>query len=432
MKLIETYSDAVAYIDHHIGYGIRPGLERITAILELMGNPQHSYPIIHVAGTNGKTSTARIASAILTGHGLRVGLTTSPHLDRVEERLELDNEVAAEWAFAEAVADIQPFVELYRIQSGDQPTYFELTTILALSYFAANAVDVAVVETGLGGRLDATNVVDGKVAVVTGVSLEHTEYLGDTIAEIAREKVAIAKPGSSLVTGDLSPDALAVVHSHAAALRLTHRQYGVDFSPIEPLLAVGGWTAGIRGGYADYDDLFVPLHGRYQVDNLAVAVAATEELFGRPLSDDGLRQGLSEVTVPGRLEVVGHQPLVVIDGAHNPEGIDTLVSTLEAEFGTRSWTVVLGAMEDKDVATMIAQLEPIAARIVTTQVSDERAIDAGRLRELVAGTLDIPVSDQPSPEAAIDTAIGSTLDDGGVLVTGSLYLVGAIRASLRR
>ncbi len=270
------------------------------------------------------------------------------------------------------------------------------------------------------------------MAVVTGVSLEHTEYLGETIAEIAGEKVAIAKPGSSLVTGDLHPDAQTVVRSHAEALGVTHLQYGVDFSPIEPLLAVGGWTTGVRGGYADYDDLFLPLHGLYQVDNLAVAVAATEELFGRALSEDGLRLGLSEVTVPGRLEVVGHQPLVILDGAHNPDGIDTVVATLEAEFGRKEWTVVFGAMSDKDVATMVAQLEPIASRVITTQVDDERAMDSDSLRSLVSAALDVPVTAHADPRAAVDAAIGSTFDDGAVLITGSLYLVGTIRSWLRR
>lgn len=431
-ELVETYDEAVAYVNRHIGYGIRPGLERMETILDLMDRPQTSYPIVHIAGTNGKTSTTRIAASILAGHGLRVGVTTSPHLERVEERLQLDGETASEDAFTEAVADVQPFVELFRQRTGDHPTYFELTTLLAFSYFATHAVDVAVVETGLGGRLDATNAADGKVAVVTGISMEHTEYLGDTLAAIAAEKVAIAKPGSTLVTGDLPPEAQEVATAHALEFGIPIRRFGEDFAPVEPLLAVGGWTAGIRGTYGEYDDLFLPLHGRYQVDNLATAVAATEELFGRALSLEGLQQGLHEVAVPGRVEVVGHQPLVVLDGAHNPEGIDRLVSTLEAEFGRRQWTVVFGAMADKDVATMIGQLEPIAGRVVTTQVADDRAMHAGAVAALVETLLDVPVDSLTSAGDAIELAVGSTFDDGAVLVTGSLYLVGEIRRMLRR
>lgn len=429
--LVQSHKDAVAYLDSHIGYGIRPGLERIAAILDLMDNPQGSFPIIHVAGTNGKTSTTRLAAAILTGHGLRVGSTTSPHLQRVEERLVLDGEPAERDAFTEAVADIQPFVELYGQRSGDHPTYFELTTLLAFSYFATHAVDVAVVETGLGGRLDATNVADGKVAVVTGVSLEHTEYLGNTIEAIAREKVAIAKPGSVLVTGELPPSAQEVAQSHADALELTYRRFGVDFAPVEPLLAVGGWTTGIRGSYADYEDLYLPVHGRYQVDNLAVAVSATEELFGRELSQEGIEHGLAEVTIPGRVEVVAHQPLVVLDGAHNAGGMDSLANTLETEFGRREWTVVFGAMADKEVETMLDALDGIAARIVTTQVADERAMSAADLRTIATERLDVPVEAHPDPDAAVEFAVSSTFDDGAVLVTGSLYLVGAVRSMLR-
>ena len=198
------YREAVAYLDSHIGAGIRPGLERIERLVDLMGDPHRAYPVIHVAGTNGKTSTTRLVSAILTGHGLRVGSTTSPHLEGVEERLALDGVAASPEELAEAVEDIRPFVELFKERYQDSPTYFEITTLLAFSYFASHAVDVAVVEVGLGGRLDATNVVEGKVSVVTGISLEHTEYLGTTIAEIAAEKAAIAKPGTVIVAGDAS------------------------------------------------------------------------------------------------------------------------------------------------------------------------------------------------------------------------------------
>ncbi len=432
MTPIDDRAAALAYVDEHIGYGIRPGLERMEAILGLMGDPHTAYPIIHVAGTNGKTSTTHIAASILTGHGLRVGSTTSPHLQHIEERFALDGEPATPEGFTQAVADVAPFVEMFRERSGDHPTYFELTTLIAFSYFATQSVDVAVVETGLGGRLDATNVAHGKVAVLTGVALEHTQYLGDTLAAIAGEKVAIAKPGSTLVTGELPDEAADVIAEHVENLELPHRRMGHDFGPVEPRLAVGGWVTDLRGVHETYHDLFIPLHGRHQVDNAAVAVAAVEELFGRALSREGLRSGLASVAVPGRVEVVARQPLVVLDGAHNPDGLGRLVTTLRDEFGDVAWTVVMGAMADKDVEAMISELDGLAVRLVVTQVADSRAVPAEDLADLARRLLGVPVTARAEPRAAVDDAVGSTLDDGAVLVTGSLYLVGAVRGAFAR
>lgn len=426
------YSEAVAYLDSHIGAGIRPGLERIERLVDLMGNPHRAYPVIHVAGTNGKTSTTRLVSAILTGHGLRVGSTTSPHLEGVEERLALDGVAASPEEFAEAVEDIRPFVELFKERYQDSPTYFEITTLLAFSYFASHAVDVAVVEVGLGGRLDATNVVQGKVSVVTGISLEHTEYLGSTIAEIAREKAAIAKPGTIVVAGMLPEEARAVVRERAGEIDAPIRFVHEDFGPSDPLLAVGGWVATYGGGYGTYEEIFLPLHGRHQVENLSVAIAACEEFFGRELSDEGLREGLAEVTVPGRLEVISRQPAVLIDGAHNPSGFATLSDALETEFRMVDWTCVLGAMADKDVESMVVQLDGHVSSIVTTAIDDPRAIPARSLAEVVRKHLDVPVEAIEGVPAALARGAALAGDDGAVLVTGSLYLVGQARAVIVR
>jgi len=425
-----TYDEAVAYLDSHIGAGIRPGLERISIILVMLGEPQKAYPIIGVAGTNGKTSVTRMVAAILAGHGLKVGSTTSPHLSVVEERLELDGIPATQEEFAQAVEDIVPFLDIFRQQYDDFPTYFELTTLLAFSYFASQSVDVAVVEVGLGGRLDATNAADAEVAVVTGISLEHTEYLGDTLAEIAGEKVVIAKEGSTLVVGRLPDEARAVIQHHADDLGLTLQQFGDDFESLEPTMAVGGWSTGMRGTYATYEDVFLPLHGRHQLDNMSVAVAATEAFFGRALSIDGLRYGLSAVTVPGRLEVASRNPAVLIDGAHNSAGFDALAEALSEEFRLVEFVAVLGAMADKDVPEMVAMLDGHVSSVVTTAVDDPRALTPEQLAEIASSALDVPVQAVSSPEAALSTALAVCGDSEAVLVTGSLYLVGQIRKLL--
>lgn len=423
-----TYDEAVAYLDSHIGAGIRPGLERISTILDMLGEPQKAYPIIQIAGTNGKTSVTRMVASILAGHGLKVGSTTSPHLNVVEERLEIDGIPATEEEFAQAVADVVPFLHMFRERYDDFPTYFELTTLLAFSYFASQAVDVAVVEVGLGGRLDATNAGDAEVAVVTGISLEHTEYLGDTLGAIAGEKVAIAKEGATLVTGRLPDEARAVTQQHAESLGLSIRQFGDDFDVLEPTMAVGGWVAGVRGHYTSYADVFLPLHGRHQLDNLAVAVAATEAFFERALSDEGLTLGLSAVRVPGRLEVASRNPAVLLDGAHNPGGFAALTDTLSEEFRLVEWVAVLGAMADKDVGDMIAMLDGHVSRVFTTAVDDPRALTPEQLAEIASSVLDVPVEPVHGVQEALGLAVGACGESEAVLVTGSLYLVGQARA----
>ena len=423
-----TYEEAIAYLESHIGAGIRPGLERISTILEMLGEPQKAYPIIHVAGTNGKTSVTRMITSILVGHGLRVGSTTSPHLSAVQERLEIDGVPASEEAFAQAVEDVVPFLEIFRERHGDHPTYFELTTLLAFSYFAAEAVDVAVVEVGLGGRLDATNAADAEVAVVTSISLDHTEYLGETLAEIAGEKVAIAKAGATLVTGRLPEEARVVTQQHATSVGIRLLQFGDDFEPLEPVMAVGGWSTSVRGHYSTYEDIFLPLHGRHQLDNLSLATAAVEAFFSRALSAEGMRLGLSGVAIPGRLEVASRHPAVLIDGAHNPGGFAALTDALSEEFRLVEWVAVIGAMADKDVPEMVATLDGHVRAVFTTAVDDPRALTPEQLAEIASSVLDVPVEAVHGPEAALSAAVSACGGEDAVLVTGSLYLVGEIRS----
>lgn len=428
--LVSTYEEAVAYLDAHIGRGMEPGLDRITALLDLMGNPEDSYPIIHIAGTNGKTSTSRMATLLLAALGLSAGTFVSPHLERVEERIGLNGTAATPEQFAEAVADVAAFAGVYEQRTDRRLTYFELTTAMAFAWFAGQAVDAAVIEVGLGGRLDATNAARGDVAVLTGVGIEHAEYLGDTVEAIAAEKLAIVDPGAVLVTGPL-PSALDPLVARVARERAgaTFR-YGEDFEVVRAVRAVGGWQLDLSGVHAGYEDLYLPLHGRHQTVNLAVAVAAVEALIGRRLAPEAVAQAAAAVTVPGRMEPVSSSPLVLLDGAHNPSGFEALGAALAEEFPTTSWTLVLGVMEDKDLGLMLPAISPRVAHVVACRVDSPRAIPAERLAELAAGLVDVPVEAHPDPATAVERAIEVAGEEGSVLVAGSLYLVGAVRSAL--
>ena len=308
---IATRDEAVAFLDARIGHGIKPGLERIIGLLDLMGDPQLAFSIIHVAGTNGKTTVTRLVADILGAHGYRTGTFTSPHLHRVEERISIDGEPLTGEAFAAAVADISWFVEEYERRSGSGVTYFELTAALALSTFAASAIDVAVLEVGLGGRLDATNAVASDVAVVTGIAMDHVEFLGATIAEIAAEKAAIIDNDGIVVTGPLPPAAEGAVTARVAETKARWFRSGDDFVVSAETVAVGGWVADIEGVYAPYADLYLPVHGRHQVTNLATAIAASEVFLDHALDEDALRTAVSATVQPGRIEVVGRRPLAM-------------------------------------------------------------------------------------------------------------------------
>lgn len=425
--MIDSRDEAVVYLDAHIGYGIRPGLTRTADVLEMMGNPQNDYHIILVTGSNGKTSTTRMITSLLTSHGLRVGTFTSPHLERIEERFALDNESAEPDEFARAVADVAVFADIYEAQIGESLTYFELTTVIAYAFFAAQAVDVAVVEVGMGGRLDATNVADADVAVITGISLEHTDVLGETLSEIATEKVGITRPGGVLVEGPLPSEARAVVVAHCEANDVKRITFGVDVNLGESAPAVGGWLATVEGVHGTYPDIFLPLHGDHQLVNLTVAVGATEAFFGRALADDAVQEGIAAVTVPGRLETVSIEPLVIIDGAHNPEGIEAASDALQA-FGDRDWIVIFGAMADKDVASMIPTLGTFATSVITTAVDHDRAADPQHLAELARAVLDVPVHVTKTTAEALEVARGLVGQTGAILAIGSLYLAGDIRS----
>ena len=424
------YESAIEYLDRHIDLGMKPGLKRMVELLGMMGHPESGYPIVHVAGTNGKTSTARLITVILAAHGLNTGTFTSPHLERIEERIGVNGRTSTPEEFAQAVTDVAGFADLFEKKTGESPSYFELTAAMAFAWFAENSVDAAVVEVGLGGRLDATNAADGEVAVVTGIDFDHTEVLGTTIEQIATEKLGIVKPGAMLVTGSLPETALAIARATASSLGVTHYEFDKDFRIEGSDRGVGGWLVSINGTRGDYEDVFLPLRGRHQIANLAVAVAASEALLGGPLDEDALRSGAAAVVSPGRLEVVASSPLILIDGAHNPQGMRALASALAEEFAAQKWVLVMSAMKDKDLTQMIPPLSGRVRSAIATETGSIRSQSADHLAANLASILEVPASSEPDPEAALARARALAGPDGAVLVTGSLYLVGALRSLL--
>ena len=422
------YQQAVDYLDRHIGAGYKPGLDRIATLMEMMGHPEDGYPIIHVAGTNGKTTTCRLATMLIVAHGLNAGTFISPHLERIEERISANGRNATAEEFAQAVTDVAAFADIYEERYHQSLTYFELTAAMAFAWFAELAVDAAVIEVGLGGRLDATNVARGEVAVVTSIGLEHMEVLGDTHEKIAVEKLGIVKPGCVLVTGALPEAALAVARDVADEKKVRHLHLGSDFNVEEATRAVGGWYARISGVYREYDDILLPLHGRHQITNLAVAVAAVEALLGRPLDPEAVRQGALASRSPGRMELIPGTPTLLLDGAHNPEGFAALAAALKEEFPGRSFILLTAAMEDKDLGTMLPALHGHVDQVVATRVNSPRALAPEALAATASRLLNVPAVSAHDPEAALNAARQIAGEEGAILVTGSLYLVGAVRS----
>ncbi len=401
----------------------RPTLARMSALMRLMGDPQTAYPVVHITGTNGKTSTARIVSALLEASGLTVGLYTSPDLESVHERLARNSEPIGSEDFDQVLSRLRNCSSTME----DPPSRFELLTAAAFSWFADVAVDVAVVEVGLGGRFDATNVADGSVAIVTNVSLDHTDLLGPTVEHIAAEKSGIVKPGSTLVLGQV-PATLDRTFAEAGAHRVWRRP--ADFDVESSTVAVGGRLLTVRTPGARYGDLFLPLHGAHQGDNAALAVAAAEAFFDRPVATEVVEQALSLVTSPGRMEVVRRRPLVVLDGAHNVAGAAAAGRGVSEEFAGRRLLIVMGVLDGHDPGEMLDAFgSQSVAAVFACSPPSPRALpanavsDAARRRNLSAVALS-------GVEEAVDQALAEAGEDDMVLVFGSLYLVGAARKLL--
>lgn len=432
-----TYPDAVKVLEAR-GFGIRAELGRIEALAELLDHPERTYPTVHIAGTNGKSSTARMIAAVLAAHGLKTGVYTSPHLQSPRERFALvgpsDGELASDLmspeGFAGALGYLLPFVEMVEAQRGETVTYFELTTAMAFEWMAQEAVAAGVYECGLGGSWDATNVIESEVAVLTHIAVDHERFLGSTSVENAREKVGIVGPGAEVVSANQDPDVLAVIEAKVREAGASLLLSGREFHVRSDAPAVGGRVVVVEGRRDFYAELFLPLYGAHQARNLALAIAACEAFLDRPLEGEALSAGLALLTSPGRMEVVRREPLVVLDGAHNPDAAAVLGSALEETFGERRRTFVVAIFQDKDVDGILERLLPYADRVIFTRIGGERpSADPERLAASAA-TRGLEVEVAPSLPEAVDRAISLSLADEVVVVTGSLHGVGEIRGHL--
>ena len=412
----------------------QPRLSATRRAVELLGDPQRSYPIIHITGTNGKTSTSRITESILRAYGLRTGLMTSPHLVRFNERIVIDGQPISNRSLAANWADIRPFIELVDselVAKAEEPlTFFEALTVLAFAAFADAPVDVAVIEVGMGGEWDSTNVADGQVAVFTPIALDHTQRLGSTVAEIARTKAGIVKPVANVVSAQQSPDALAELERAAELTESTFSVEGSAFALESSAVAVGGQVITVRGLAGTYRDLFLPLFGDYQGYNTALAISAVESFLGggdQPLVGDVLAEGLATATSPGRLQIIGTEPTVLVDAAHNPHGAAALAAAIGSYFTFDEVVVVLGVLQDKDARGIIQALAPIAERFHVTQSQSERAVPYGELAELV---LELTNEDATYQFESFERAMrdarswAAEAPRRAVLVAGSITLVG--------
>ncbi|MGI9584012.1 MAG: bifunctional folylpolyglutamate synthase/dihydrofolate synthase [Acidimicrobiia bacterium] len=425
---ITTHDQAEAFLDERIGQGVKPGLDRITGLLAYMGDPEKSYPTIHIAGTNGKTTVSRMVQQILGAHGLATGGFTSPHLESIEERFAVHGVKLDPRDFIDAVADIAWFVEGYEESSGTVVTYFEVTAALAYSIFATAAVDVGVVEVGLGGRLDATNTLDAAVSVLTGIDIDHTEFLGTTIEEIANEKAAILKEEGTLVSGMLPEAAVAAVSARVEQTGSRWMRMGADFDVTSAELSVGGWQCTIEGIFGEYHDLFLPLHGRHQVDNLATAIATCEMFMGRALDPEALLVAVASMQSPGRLEVVGRRPIVLIDGAHNEQGFKGLAATLDGEFPSMGWQLVIGIRGERSLGPLLVPLIGTVANVFATAAEDAEAVSQEEIAATAGEILGVPSIAAGTPAEALAMAREHAGGDGGVVVAGSLYVAGEVRS----
>ncbi len=426
---------ALAWLDSHTDFEAvaptrttRPGLERMEELMGLAADPQRTYPTIHVTGTNGKGSTAAIIAALLGAQGLTVGTYSSPNLERVNERICRNGEMIDDASFVEVLESLARLEGLL----ADRPTRFELLTAAAYLWFADEAVDVGVIEVGIGGTWDCTNVIDATVSVVTNISYDHTEVLGPTLEGIATDKAGIFKSGGVAVIGEDDPGLVGLLRDRAREAGSAEVWVrNEDFSVTANRLAVGGRLVDLRTPGASYGELLLPLHGAHQADNAACALAAAEAFFSAPLADDVVEAAFSSVRMPGRLEVLGHRPLVIVDGAHNAAGMAALAASLSDAFEVAGgMTAVIGLLTGRDPAVMLEALMSAGVRrvVVCTPRSPraQRAVDVAD----VATSLGLVVEVIEDPAAAVTHAVSKAGPDEGVVVCGSLYMVADARSAL--
>ncbi|MFI9646118.1 bifunctional folylpolyglutamate synthase/dihydrofolate synthase [Streptomyces sp. NPDC052040] len=421
---------------------LEPSVDRIAALMDVLGDPQRSYPSIHITGTNGKTSTARMIEALLGAFDLRTGRYTSPHVQSITERISLDGAPVSAERFIETYQDIKPYLEMIDSAQEYRLSFFEVLTGMAYAAFADAPVDVAVVEVGMGGSWDATNVIDGDVAVVTPIDLDHTDRLGSTPGEIAGEKAGIIKQDATVILAQQPVDAAQVLLKKAVEVDATVAREGLEFGVVSREVAVGGQLLTLRGLGGEYDQVYLPLHGPYQAHNAAVALAAVEAFFGvgsqrpQPLDIDTVRRAFATVSSPGRLEVVRSSPTVVLDAAHNPAGARATAEAVSEAFDFSRLIAVVGASGDKNVRGLLEAFEPIVAEVVVTQNSSHRAMDADELAAIAVEIFgEERVQVEPRLPDALEAAITLAEEEGeyagaGVLVTGSVITVGEARLLL--
>jgi dihydrofolate synthase / folylpolyglutamate synthase len=422
---------------------VQPTNERMQALVELLGDPQRNYRAIHLTGTNGKSSTARMVDELLRGFGLRTGRYTSPHLASVTERIVIDGAPISDQTFVEGYRELEPYLDVIDKRFDTPLSFFEIVTALAFATFADAPVDVAVVEVGLGGTWDNTNVIDGEVAVVTPIGLDHTQYLGDTVVRIAAEKAGIIKPDAVAILAAQPAEAAAELLRRATEVHAAVAREGLEFGVIERRIAVGGQFLTLQGLGGVYDEIFLPLHGAFQAQNAACALAAVEAFFGADASTgildiDTVRGAFASVRSPGRLEPVRSAPSILLDAAHNPAGMTASLEAIAEAFQFRRLVAVLAVMADKDVAGMLELLEPAVDELVVTQNSSSRGLTAD---ELAAVAVPVFGAERVTVEGRLDDAIEAAVrlaedtgDDvlagAGVLVTGSVVTVGEARMLL--
>ncbi|NUS13901.1 MAG: bifunctional folylpolyglutamate synthase/dihydrofolate synthase [Streptomyces sp.] len=421
-----------------------PSLVRMQAMMDVLGEPQRGYPSIHITGTNGKTSTARMIERLLMAFELRVGRYTSPHVQAITERISLDGAPISAERFIETYRDLQPYVQMVDAAQEHRLSFFEVITSMAYASFADAPVDVAVVEVGMGGSWDATNVIDAQVAVVTPIALDHTDRLGRTPGEIASEKSGIVKKGATAVLATQPEDAAHTLLRRAVEEDATVAREGMEFGVVSREVAVGGQLLTLRGLGGEYDQVFLPLYGEHQAQNAVVALAAVEAFFGigqvhqRTLDLDTVRGAFAAVTSPGRLEVVRRSPSVVLDAAHNPAGAQATAAAIREAFDFTHLVGVVSPSRDKDVRGLLEAFEPVLAEVVVTRNSTDRAMDVDELAALAVEVFgDERVQVEPRLDDALEAAITLAEDEGaysgaGVLVTGSVITVGEARLLLGR
>ena len=418
---------------------IAPTTQRIAALVDILGSPQLTYPTIHVGGTNGKTSTTRMIDSLLFAHGLRTGRFTSPHLETYLERIAINGQPIDPKALIFAYNDIAAYLDLIDTKFPDPISFFEAITALGFVAFAEHPVDVAVIEVGMGGEWDATNVIDADVSVIMPIGFDHMEYLGNTLHEIASTKAGIIKEGGFIVLAQQEPEAAKELIRKAAEVGADVVREGIEYSVASRAVAVGGQLITVKGINDTYEDIYLPLHGKHQASNAASALVAVEAFFGeRPLEIEAVRAGFAAATSPGRCEVVHRDPTIILDAAHNPHGARALAETLTNEFNFDEIVALVGIFADKDAVGILQELEPVVDHVIVTQSSSDRAMPSGELERIASKVFGVDrVFEETNLHSALDRAVRDATrplseDTIGIIVTGSVVTVGEARNYIRK